>query len=41
MQKDPCRGAIYLIVLCDHPYLVYVLVSVLFVVLLSLHHVTF
>jgi len=37
MEKDPCRGAVYLIVLCDHPYLV----SVLFAVLLSLYLVTF
>jgi len=32
MEKDPCRGAVYLIVLCDHPSLF----SVLFAVLLSL-----
>ena len=32
-----CVGAVYLIVLCDHPSLV----SVLFPVLLSLHLVTF
>ena len=37
MEKDPCRGAVYLIVLCYHPSLV----SVLFAVLLSLHLVTF
>ena len=37
MEKDPCRGAVYLIVLCDGPYLI----SVLFAVLLSLHLVTF
>ena len=37
VEKDPCRGAVYLIVLCDHPSLV----SVLFAVLLSLHLVTF
>ena len=37
MEKDPCRGVVYLIVLCDHPSLV----SVLFAVLLSLHLVTF
>ena len=37
MEKDPCRGAVYLIVLGDHPSLV----SVLFAVLLSLHLVTF
>jgi len=37
MEKDPCRGVVYLTVLCDHPYLV----SLLFAVLLSLHLVTF
>jgi len=37
MEKDPCRGVVYLIALCDHPSLV----SVLFAVLLSLHLVTF
>jgi len=37
MEKDPCRGFVYLTVLCDRPYLV----SVLFAVLLSLHLVTF
>ena len=37
MEKDLCRGAVYLIVLCDHPSLV----SVLFAVLLPLHLVTF
>ena len=37
MEKDPCRGAVYLIVLCDHPFIV----SVLFTVLLSLHLITF
>jgi len=25
MEKDPCREAVYLIVLCDHPSLVSVL----------------
>ena len=37
MEKGPCRGVVYLTVLCDHPYLV----SLLFAVLLSLHLVTF
>ena len=37
MEKDPCRGVVYLTVLCDRPYLV----SLLFAVLLSLHLVTF
>jgi len=37
MEKDSCRGAVYLTVLCDRPYLV----SLLFAVLLSLHLVTF
>jgi len=37
MEKYPCRGAVYLIVLCDHPSLV----SVLCAVLLSLYLVTF
>jgi len=37
MDKDPCREVVYLTVLCDHPYLV----SSLFTVLLSLHLVTF
>jgi len=32
MGKDPCRGAVYLIVLCDHPSLV----SVLFAILLRI-----
>ena len=36
MEKDPCMGAVYLIV-CDHPSLV----SILFAILLSLHLVTF
>ena len=33
MEKDPCRGFVYLTILCDRLYLV----SVLFAVLLSLH----
>ena len=37
IEKEICRGVVYLIVLCDHPSLV----SVLFAVLLSLHLVTF
>jgi len=37
MEKDHCKGFVYLIVLCDHPSIV----SVLFAVLLSLHLVTF
>jgi len=36
-KKDPCRGVVYLTVLCDHPYLI----SLLFAVLLSLHLVKF
>ena len=36
MEKDPCRGVVYLTVLCDHSYLV----SILFA-LLSLYLATF
>jgi len=36
MEKDPCRGIVYLTVLCDLPYLV----SELFAILLPLHLVT-
>ena len=37
MEKDPCRGVVYLTVLSDNPHLV----SLLFAVMLSLHCVTF
>ena len=37
MEKDLCRGVVYFTVLCDHPCLV----SLLFVVVVSLHPVTF
>ena len=37
MEKGPCRGVVYLTVLCDHPYLV----SLLYADLVSLYLVTF
>ena len=41
MEKDPCRGVVYLTVLCDHPYLVSILFSVLLFLHLSIFNVLY